>query len=192
MASLIERLSNHTIDPDRKYFLDANVWIFGLGGIFNPTLQEKTYIDFLGELKIRDQKIYSHSLIFSEVFNALMRNGFDNYKENIRHDPKRKLSDQQISNLKFKKDFRGSEAYQEIFDQYKSDISIFIESISFLDKEFDFDFKYLTSSIVSNSDFNDYFYYEMALDLGLTIVTDDGDFNYDGISILTENSWLLK
>jgi hypothetical protein len=31
----------------------------------------------------------------------------------------------------------------------------------------------------------------MALDLGLTIVTDDGDFDYQGIQVLTENQKLL-
>jgi hypothetical protein len=32
----------------------------------------------------------------------------------------------------------------------------------------------------------------MALDLGLTVVTDDGDFNFSDIEILTENSWLIR
>jgi hypothetical protein len=95
-------------------------------------------------------------------------------------------------NLDFKKDFRGNNEYNLAFERFQSDISAYLPYIHILDTEYDFDLSYLIKNLPVSSDFNDYLYYEMAVDLNLTIVTDDRDFNYSGIEILTESPNLLK
>ena len=41
------------------------------------------------------------------------------------------------------------------------------------------------------ADFNDYYYSRFCRNNGYSIVTDDGDFKFEGVEILTANSQLL-
>jgi predicted nucleic acid-binding protein len=190
MAGRIQRLSIHEVESNRKYFLDSNVWIFALSNILNPNPKESVYIDFIGKLLEKEQVIYSHTLVVAEVFNAIARINFKNFKKNLPFDPNNQLNSQQIDNLDFKKDYRGSEDYMYHLSQFKSEFEIYSKNIKLMDKEIDLDIAYLVKNVDGNSDFNDYFFYELAIDLGLTIVTDDRDFDYKGIDILTENQSL--
>lgn len=181
-------LSDETsaLSSEKKYFLDANVWIFALGNPPGSNSNFQAYLDFLDKLLENKFKIFSHTILISEVFNALMRISFEEFKnvEQIRTGTKPKLD--------FKRDFRGSNEYNLAFERFQSDINAYLPCIHILDTEYDFDLNYLIKNLPVSSDFNDYLYYEMALDLNLTIVTDDRDFNYTGIEILTENRALLK
>jgi predicted nucleic acid-binding protein len=185
MPSGIFRLTKEKASSGKHYFLDANVWIFALG---NPSSNSKgqEYIDFLDSLLEKEFKIYSHTILISEVFNALMRINFKDFvhTEELRIGKSQKLD--------FKRDFRQTEEYFQAFSRFQSDIEAYIPFLQMLDKEYNYEMSYLIKNLPPNSDFNDYLYYEMALDLGLTIVTDDSDFNYGGIEILTENPKLLR
>lgn len=156
MAGRIQRLSLHVVEPDRKYFLDSNVWIFALSNFLNPNLKESIYIDFIGSLLEKDQVIYSHTLVIAEVFNAIARINFKNYKRNLPLDPNNQLNSQQIENLDFKRDYRGSEDYIYHLGQFKSEFEVYSESIKLVDKELDLDLAYLIKNVDGNSDFNDY------------------------------------
>ncbi|WP_339757519.1 hypothetical protein [Algoriphagus aquimarinus] len=192
MAFNISQLSKEKLDDKKQYFLDANIWIFTLGAILSPNKKESIYIEFVDSLLVGGFKIWSHSLVFSEVFNALIRNSFDDYKNQLLANESRSAERQRIQSLVLKKDFRGTSEYNSAMERIKSDVQSYVPNLEFLDKLYDLDFGYLTKNYSSNSDFNDYLYYEMSLDHSLTIITDDGDFNFSDVEILTENSWLLK
>lgn len=191
MAGGIQQLSIHQIDSSKNYFLDSNIWIFALGNIANPNRRESIYIEFIGKLLDKELTIYSHSIVISEVFNAISRINFKNYKNNLPFDPNNRLSSTQIEKLDFKKDYRGTEDYLYNLGLFKSEFEVYANNIKLIDKDLDLDIGYLVKNVDGTSDFNDYLYYEMAIDLGLTIVTDDGDFDYQEIEILTENQSLL-
>lgn len=192
MALNIAKLSDHKLDSSKKYFLDANVWVFTLGAIVNPSPKETAYLSFAENLLQNQVKIQTHTLVFSEVFNAVMRNAFDDFKSQLKAKALDDAERKKIEGFSLKKHFRGTTEYQTALERIKSDVQAYIPSLEFLDKSYDLDFEYISKSLTTSSDFNDYLYYEMALDLGLTIITDDGDFNFSGIEILTENPWLLK
>ncbi|MBN3583368.1 PIN domain-containing protein [Algoriphagus aestuarii] len=181
----ISRLTEEIPSPDKKYFLDANVWIFALG---NPSSNSngQEYIDFLDNLLANEMEIYSHTILISEVFNALMRITFKDFVRIKEYQAGKSL------HLDFKKDFRQTEEYLQAFKRFQSDIEAYLPFIRIIDKEYEYEMSYLIKNLPPTSDFNDYLYYEMAVDLGLVIVTDDKDFNYDGIEILTENRALLN
>ena len=149
-------------------------------------------MSFAENLLQNEIKIPTHTLIFSEVFNALLRNAFEDFKSQLKANTLDEVERKKIDGYNLKKHFRGTQEYQTTLERIKSDIQAYIPSLEFLDKSYDLDFEYISKSLTTSSDFNDYLYYEMALDLGLTIVTDDGDFNFSGIEILTESYWLLK
>ncbi|OOG76496.1 PIN domain-containing protein [Algoriphagus sp. A40] len=186
MPTGIFRLTKETASSEKRYFLDANVWIFALGNPPSPNTKGQEYIDFLDSLLGSKMKIYSHTILISEVFNALMRITFKDFTKSEELRTGKKL------NLDFKKDFRHTKEYLQAFTRFQSDIEAYLPFIHIIDKEYDYEMSYLIKNLPPNSDFNDYLYYEMAVDLGLTIVTDDGDFNYSGVEILTENNTLLK
>ncbi|WP_194972534.1 PIN domain-containing protein [Aquiflexum lacus] len=179
------KLSEETIDIEKKYFLDANVWIFALGNPPGPNTNGVQYIKFLDSLIENESPIYCHTILISEVFNALMRIAFSDYlkMEELKTGTKPKLD--------FKKDFRGMEEYSNTFKRFQSDFQAYLPYFKIIDKEYEYELGYLIKNLPVSSDFNDYLYYEMALDQGLSIVTDDGDFNYSGIEIITENRSLL-
>ncbi|WBL42305.1 hypothetical protein PBT90_16335 [Algoriphagus halophytocola] len=192
MALNISQLSNQKLDPKKQYFLDANVWIFSLGAIFSPNKKESVYINFVDKLLAGGHKIWTHSLVFSEVLNALIRNSFDDYKNELLARESDSSERDKILKLSLKKNFRNTTQYYNTLERVKSDIESYIPNLVFLDKLYDFNFEYLSKNYPSNSDFNDYIYYEMSLDHSLTIITDDGDFDFSDIEIFTENQWLLK
>lgn len=192
MSFNISQLSKQKLDPKKQYFLDSNVWIFALGAILSPNQKESIYIDFVDELLSSKFQIWTHSLVFSEVFNALIRNSFDDFKRQLLATESNPQARKKIENMVIKKDFRGTNQYNSTITRIKSDIQSYVLGLNFLDKSYDLDFSYITKNYPSNSDFNDYMYYEMALDHSLTIVTDDGDFNFSDVEIITENQWLLK
>ncbi len=104
MANLIQKLSLHQIDPERKYFLDANIWILILKSPLNPRSRETQYLKFFESLLEKKISIYAHSLLLSEIFNRIMRINFDEYKSDLKQDPQNRLSQKEIDNLFFKKD----------------------------------------------------------------------------------------
>jgi predicted nucleic acid-binding protein len=192
MALNISQLCKQKLDPNKRYFLDANVWIFTLGAILAPTDRETVYIEFVDDLLSGDFQIWTHSLVFSEVFNALLRNSFSDFKRQLLLIESNPNERKKIENYLLKKHFRGTPEYNSTLGRIKSDIQSYVPKLSFLDKSYDLDFGYITKNYPTNSDFNDYLYYEMSLDHSLTIVTDDGDFNFSDVEIYTENQWLLK
>ena len=188
----VSRLSRHRPSSDRKYFIDANVWLLKLESPFELKNNERLYIDFVDEIISSEFSIYTHSLITSEIFNAFMRISFRRYKDSLKHDYQETRSEREIDNLDFKKHYRGTDDYSLNLELFKDEFKSYSDYLHFLDKEAEVDGKYLVGNIPGTGDFNDFFYYELALEQGLTIITHDGDFNFPDIEILTENPNLLR
>lgn len=192
MAGKVQKVSQHTLNSQNKYFLDANIWIFALSNITNPSPRETIYIDFLGRILEENMPIYSHSLVIAEVFNAIARINFQKFKKQLPFNPSNKLSPKEIESLDFKKKYRGTDAYDFGLRQFKLEFDVYTKNIKYVDRQIQLDMGNLIEGVGRNDDFNDYFYYQLAKQLGMVIVTDDGDFNYPEIVILTENNSLLK
>jgi len=187
----IQRLSLHTLDSSKKYLLDSNIWITYLSNPQLPKPKEKVYMSFFEDLINSQVSIFTNSLIISEIINAMLRIAFKAYKENLQLDPSNTLTSQQIQKLEFKSDYRATTDYEVNLKNLKSDLLAYLPFVESLDGKYMPDLDDLVAKFPDNSDFNDFFYYKMALDQGLTIVTDDGDFYYKRVEILTENGKLV-
>lgn len=193
MAFKFKRVSAEKIDPKKKYFIDANVWMLRLKAPFDVKRHEQAYLDFIDSILSDDKlRIYTHSLVISEVINAYLRVSFDDFKKSLPYDPANTLTKEEIDSLSYKLDYRNTSHYDFALQTLKTDFKAYESFLYFLDNEYKVDAPYLINNIPPCSDFNDYFYYEMAVDFGLTIVTNDGDFIYHDVEILTENQKLLR
>jgi predicted nucleic acid-binding protein len=191
MPSGISQLSRHRFSANKRYFLDANVWLLNLKEPFDLKPWEKVYIDFFQTLLSTEASIYTHSLVTSEIFNAYMRSSFDKYKKDLKSDPHNTRTSSQINELDFKKFYRETDNYSFYFNLFRDDFLSYAEQLHYLDNEADINGKYLIQNLSPNTDFNDFFYSELALDHELTIVTNDSDFIFPGIEVLTEQRKLL-
>lgn len=150
MALNIAKLSDHKLDDQKMYFLDANVWIFSLGNPPSPNTPGEEYIKFLDRLLESGAPIYSHSILISEVFNALMRINFQDYLKAEQY----RTGNRPV--LDFKKDYRGKPEYLNALSRFKSDIQAYLPNIQLIDNQLNFDPDYLVKNIPNTSDFNDY------------------------------------
>lgn len=185
----------------KSYFLDANVWLMLIQGKEKIKPYERAYIDFFEKLiklieesKKEDKpKIIVNSLLISETFNAFLRAEFKAYKESEKHRPSNKKSNQEIDKLSFKKDFRPLTEYTEAREDFTANMMAYWEYITWLkEEEAKVDLYYLIENLSGNIDFNDFYYYEVCLENDYFLVTNDGDFQVDGISILTCNNQILR
>lgn len=192
-----------TILPDEYpyYFFDANVWIAALrSSTTSPDRSKQVYIDFFEAVvqmsgcndkraikRMKNQpKIIVTSLLISEIVNTFMRKvamqiyfGQDTPKKD------------------FKKDYRIAQYahYNTYLQSLVSDFAAFKEYIKLYDDNLNgigiFD---ILNSLNDNVDYNDsYFYYHLNdFPEKVSIVTDDSDFNFQDIPIITANSKLIK
>ncbi len=202
MPYVIKKLPDYIPEDKPLYFCDANVWIAVLknSGSKGTEKRDQPYIDFFDAVinlnnvsdpkvlkKIKNQpKFVLTSMLVSEIINAYMRNvamrlfygGGDEYKK---HD--------------FKKEYRDL-THSDYFKELKaltSDISAFKDYVILMDDDFNkINPINLFSSLKSNFDFNDYYYYALLLGKDIPIITHDKDFSFQDIEIITTQSELLK
>lgn len=184
------------------YFFDANSWITQLL-YTSGTLKEahrnqpEKYVNFFsgvitaatrqGNKPTADKpKIIITSLLISEIFNAYMRLKFDSYQKTH---PECK---------KFKRDYRSTTDYTKQTKALISDFEAFKDYVH-LESDYikEIDPYTLLQSVSSVNDFNDIYLYFQLIEIkkmknSIAIVTDDADFVFDGIDIITANSTLLS
>jgi hypothetical protein len=202
MAYLIYNIANVAPDDFKSYFFDANTWIIALklsrysfefhyeqdyADFFDAVINVASHTETKIKKNIKNQpSIVITSMLMSELINAYMRNiamkmwfGGDNtYKSK-----------------KFKEDYRLDERsdYSRQLGNLTSDISAYKDYITILDDDFkNIEPFTLINSLANNCDFNDLYYYYRLLDLKIPIVTDDSDFVFQDIPIITRNPKLLK
>lgn len=177
-------IDRYHVSQQDRLLVDANVWIAYLDPFPVISQREQSYINFI-ERVIRmnevsgskSPKIVVPDMVISEVFNRIIRKAWELYKSDH----------PQVDRFK---DYRSEDdCYRRIKvlqDDFKSAMDSVIEPIKC------FNAVDMLMSVPANTDFNDYCYYEYSVANGYKIVTDDGDFLYQGVDIITANRKLLK
>lgn len=172
----IHDLDSYSINDGDKFFFDTNIWmyIYCSIGDYKSELVE-SYSGFYEKIATSGNPIYSSSLLVSEFINSYSRLEFNIIKK------RDGLRD-------FKKDFRNSPKYGEIFENINllTEAKIIGNTVP-LNDGFD-GFKAAEFfDIKSTYDFNDEYYSFLASKNDFKIVTNDKDFlntKYD-IDIIT-------
>ena len=192
------------IPMDREmYFLDTNVWIWYLtaeqfGDSILKNDREKSYVEFVRSIVLLNSytnkktinaltyqpKIVMTSLLISELINAYLRLGMKAYINDLPED--------QGNSYNFKK-FRKTLDYQDSHRHIIDEIQQMSSFIEFIDDEF-ISLKplELLANLTDKYDFNDFYYSKLLKEKKITVVTDDGDFDFHDIEIVTCNDSLIK
>jgi len=184
------------------YFFDANIWLFILKPLAHASVDEKYYRNFFEEIielqfapatsrrrKPVRPKIVVTNLLLSEIINAYMRHISMYIFFRMRNEDPHQKS--------FKRDYRdgiGKENYSKELKRICSDLISYKDYFVIKDDGLcNIDPLYLLQQLPSiNSDFNDFYYYELCYDNKIPIVTDDRDFIFQDLDILTRNRRLLQ
>jgi len=184
---IIKDIKKTNPEEGKNYFFDTNVWYFILKPPTELKPSEQHYVNFFDGLinlasnercKNKPQIVICGELL-SELINMYMRASLDIFKK---FNPQHKKI-----NLK---EFRGFDEYDMSVDIFRQDFFAFEDYLSFPGKSYS-PLKAL-SDYPANMDFNDYYYYELALENDLSIITHDRDFCLAGVEIITNNAQLLK
>jgi hypothetical protein len=190
------------------YFFDSNVWIAQLRSLNSvPQSSDAPYLSFFEdvvELNELDRskkpsikpKIIVTSLLLSEIFNGYMRQvAMKVYytNEGLKMRLAQSAAESNWRHYDFKKHYRKTDDYRLQLKKLKSDFLAYLDYMEFRDDGF----KALIPatiihSITDECDFNDFLYYYSLADQGIPIVTNDSDFCFQDISIITSNYNLLK
>ncbi len=172
-------------EENKTYLFDANVWKYILLAPQNPASYEKAYIDFFDAVINlaanpkckRKPLIHVNGLILSEVYNALMKTyceAFNKISASVTYKNYRKTSDYNANLVSIKSDLQAYKSYLDLStDLFHQPDMILSEMPAF-------------------SDYNDHYYYKIALSNGFSVVTNDGDFKYPNVEIITYNKNLLN
>ena len=166
MGANVIDISKYTPKSLDVFFFDNSVWmyLFCPLGYYNYNKQ-KFYSAFLQRIKTSNSTIFICSLVLSEFANKYLRMDFERWKVETQYP---------LAN--FKHDFIGTQRYNDTIIEIKRNI---IQIMSFCEKtpdnfnaiEINEIFQHLT-----DIDFNDSYYIELAKLGGWKIVTDDHDF----------------
>jgi len=198
MAYNIIRLSDFDPENFPQIFIDANIWIASLENNnfsstdkrFNPYIDKFDAIVNLNThtapkivKKLKNQpKIVMTNMLVSETINAYLRN----------------VAMKQFlgkPNGNFKKEYR-EERYSDYDKQLKNivtDIQALDFTMAFVDDDYSamcpLDF---LNEINRDIDYNDLYYAKLLGKLGIPIMTDDRDFLFENVTVITNNQELLK
>ena len=189
---------NEGVHSRPYYFFDTNAWLAYLVGSDDlKGNRGEHYADFIEGLiilnNITDPKIikrYRHqpkivmsSLLLSEIHNAYSRQ--ISYRQYL---DKNKLSDKDSPY----KNFRNTDNYLKDIKLLKAKLDAAKDCIVLIDDYFNSIEPFeLIENLPITSDFNDFYYYcwikLIESDYKISVVTDDGDFQYEDIEIITYN-----
>ena len=201
------------IDPDSypRYFIDSNVWIALLESLgFSSEPRFEPYLTFFEGIvslnietdpkllkKIRNKpNIIVTSLLLSEIFNGFMRQVAMKVYYSIEATKNGPLTQEEIEKyirkFEFKRDYRKTNDYSEKLGKLKSNFKAYKNYIDFRDDNFtELGPISLVDSISDDADFNDFYYYYSLAPENIPIITDDHDFIFQDIPIITANKRLL-
>ena len=181
----INRLTSQTlVDKSKKYFLDANIWLY----LLNPSTErkndwQKQYIEFVERLLMGNTTIVACPVVFAEVINRYINDVL--YQEFIKNTP---LPPNKAKGKFFKEDFRPSNTYKNGLDMLYNNLRVFDDNWEL--PEIEPSLSELFEPCYS-MDFNDHYYILLAQKNNLVMVTHDGDMLAENIEILTLNATLL-
>lgn len=170
-------MAGYNFQPTDDVFLDANIWLFIYGPRQAPEKTE-VYSEALYRLLEARSRLFVDVLVLSEVINSCAR---------IRW---------QLDPLKregFKR-FRNSSRFAPVAREITDYVRRIVAHCSRIESGFQFvDIEGLMSEYqVGGSDFNDQVIRELCKSNGFKLLTDDGDFDTQGLTVLTANPRLLR
>ena len=172
----------------KDYFFDANLWLKILKPPFNLSNRDKKYLSFFQKFSnhINHPVIAVTALLLSEIINRYLRDVtyIQFCKKQGQENPPKSY---------YKEVYRSSEQFRNDYISLCEDIKTYQNNYKLFPDGFGTDVRQkdiLTSPPVS-LDFNDHYYYKMALKNDFTIVTDDKDFFVPDVEILTYNNQLI-
>ena len=210
MAYYIIDIRNLNPQTYPYYFFDSNSWIAQLRSLsLTPQSNDLPYLNFFEDMielnetddsknrvKLVKPKIIVTSLLVSEIFNAYMRQvAMKVYytNEGLKMGLNKDAAESDWRRYDFKKHYRGTENYRSQLRKLKSDFLAYLSYMEFRDDGFKaLDPKTVIQSISDSTDFNDFLYYYSLVDEQIPIVTNDGDFIFQDIPIITANWKLLS
>jgi predicted nucleic acid-binding protein len=180
MAKNAEEISNYTFNAGDELLLDANVWFFVYGPHRPGDPRASVYSGALAKILAAKTRIYIDVLIISEFINAYAR-----LKHNI-------LKGRSGIPNDFKR-FRATPAFKQIAEDIAADTRKILANCTCVESGFaTLDIDSLINVFQGgNSDFNDLVLVDLCKRNALKLVTDDGDFQAQDITILTANRKLL-
>ncbi len=172
----------------KKYFFDSNMWLKILKPKFTLNSTDKKYLDFFQKFKdnTNNPKIVLTALVLSEVINRYLRdvtyskfckkNNLDQNNKSLYKSAYRPSDEFQTDYISLCEDIK---AYQNHFELVQDGLSVEIKQ------------KDILTSPSQHLDFNDNYYYKLALKREYILVTDDSDFFVPDVEIITLNNQLL-
>lgn len=179
MNSQAVHVRNYSFGPQDELFFDANIWMF----LYGPQSQDNfpgnrmsVYSSAFDRILKAQSRIYIDVLIVSEFVNTYARQKW------------RMFSSESFKNFRNSSDFNP--VAEEIADKTRRILKHCrkIES-GFETLEMD---SLIERYENGGTDFNDQVFMQLCKSRGFKLVTDDGDFKSQGISILTANDRLLR
>jgi len=172
----------------KSIFFDANLWLKILKPPFKPSSKDQKYLQFFDRFRCHPAKpkIAVTALVLSEVINRYLRDV--SYKIFCQ---KQGLEnpDKSFYKIGYRPSNKFAEDYLSLCEDIKAFKQIYLlENDGFGDEIRQ---KQILTSPPAGLDFNDHYYYQLALTRGYSIVTDDQDFWVPGVEILTFNQQLL-
>ena len=157
-------------------FLDANIWLFIYGSQNPGDARTDVYSSAFRRILEAKSRIYIDVLVVSEFINAYAR-----LQWRIR-----------APGTDFKV-YRNSPDFREVAQQIADDAKLVLSHCSRIESHFDtLDADELMDEYAQGgADFNDQVIRNLCRSRNLKLITDDRDFNGQGISILTANRRLL-
>ena len=168
-------VKNYNFTAEDELFLDTNVW-FLIYGLQKPCdSRVSVYSSVFRRILDAQSRIYIDVLIVSEFINVYSR-------KRSKIDP----------NVKFKT-FRNSPDFEPIAQETADSIKRVLAHCSCVESRFEMlDAESLIGEYArGGADFNDLVIMDLCKNRGLKLITDDGDFDGQGISVLTANKRLL-
>lgn len=179
----------YKLEAGGKYFLDANIWINVLSPPNNPSYKTQQYYKVFDKILNDDTtKIIVPTLLVSEVINRILKMVY--FPEFLR---KNGTNKKDINQEYYKDIFRPSDYFIESYEVLTNDFIAYNDSIEFVNDGLggEITYKDILENPPTNLDFNDNYYYNLALKRGYIVVTDDNDFWVQDVKIVTQNDTLL-
>lgn len=177
MANNALAVADYNFKSEDELFVDTNVWLFVYGPQKPGDVRVETYSKALKGILLSQCRIYIDVLIVSEFINTYAR-----LKWNIMDKP----------HTDFKL-FRKSAKFKPIAKDIAADVKRILKHCKRIENGFEaLDIDGLIDEYAAgDADFNDQVIVALCKKRKLKLVTDDGDFGIQGITVVTANKRLL-
>lgn len=178
----IRRLSQYPFSCSDRLFFDANVWLHLYGPLsFSTDHRTSLYSAAFKTILEKKCKIFVDVLVLSEFVNVIARHSYHAKHQNASGRPSFK-------------GYRNSAAFNVVAKEIAQACRRISSESQYIDTDLtSFDLESLYCRFEGGRvDFNDLVLSELCQCQKLKLVTDDGDFRGQGLTILTENHKLLR